>query len=128
MNSSKNYQLGLLYLTHLLISADGVIDEKEFTSLINIKNKEKIPDSVFKEFEESLRDKKEKDIYKTGIDYISECSDAEKLDAFAHLYNMSEIDGSVHVREVRLLLYSIKAAGIEFNDVVDHAKQLSGNA
>lgn len=128
MSSSKNYQLGLLYLTHLLISADGVIDEKEFTSLLNIKNKESIPDSVFKEFEESVRDKTEKDIYKTGIDYIGECSDLEKLNAFAHLYNMSEIDGSVHVREVRLLLYSIKAAQIEFNDVVAHAKKQSGNS
>jgi hypothetical protein len=128
MNSSKNYQLGLLYLTHLLISADGVIDEKEFASLINIKNKENIPDPVFKQFEDSVRDKKEKDIYKTGIELISECADTEKLSAFAHLYNMSEIDGSVHVREVRLLLYSIKAAGIEFNDVVAHAKMQSGKA
>jgi uncharacterized tellurite resistance protein B-like protein len=128
MSSSKNYQLGLLYLTHLLISADGVIDEKEFTSLVNIKTKENIPDAVFKEFEESVKDKKEKDIYKTGIDYITECSDEEKLDAFTHLYNMSEIDGSVHVREVRLLLYSIKAARIEFNDVVAHAKRLSGKS
>jgi len=121
-NPSKNFQIGLLYLTHLLISADGVIDEKEFTSLLQIKNKEKIPDSVFKEFEDSIRDKTEKDIYKTGIELISTCTDQEKLSAFAHLYNMSEIDGTVHVREVRLLLYSIKAAGIEFNDVVAHAK------
>ena len=29
MNTNKNYQLGLLYLVHLLINADGVIDEKE---------------------------------------------------------------------------------------------------
>jgi uncharacterized tellurite resistance protein B-like protein len=123
MNSSKNYQMGLLYLTHLLISADGVIDEKEFASLLRIKNRENIPDSVFKEFEDSIMDKKEKEIYKTGIDLISECSDQEKMDAFANLYNMSEVDGAVHVREVRLLLYSIKAAGIEFNDVVKHAKK-----
>jgi uncharacterized tellurite resistance protein B-like protein len=123
MGSSKNYQMGLLYLTHLLISADGVIDEKEFASLLGIKNKENISDSVFKEFEDGIRIKKEKDIYKIGIDLISECTDEEKLDAFAHLYNMSEVDGSVHVREVRLLLYSIKAAGIEFNDVVYYAKK-----
>jgi len=125
MSSSKNYQIGLLYLTHLLISADGVIDEKEFASLFQIKSKENIPDSIFKEFEDSLKDKTERDIYKTGIDLISTCNDQEKLDAFAHLYNMSEIDGTVHVREVRLLLYSIKAAGIEFNDVVAHAKKQS---
>jgi uncharacterized tellurite resistance protein B-like protein len=122
MEPSKNYQLGLLYLTHLLISADGIIDEKEFASLIRIKNKEQIADPIFKEFEEGVRDKKEKDIYKYGIDLIGECSDEEKLNAFTHLYNMSEVDGSVHVREVRLLLYSIKAARIEFNDVVAHAK------
>ncbi len=125
MKPSKNYQLGLLYLTHLLISADGVIDEKEFVSLLRIKNKENIPDSIFKEFEDSVRNKSEKEIYKTGIDIISACSDEEKLEAFAHLYNMSEVDGSIHVREVRLLLYSIKAAGIEFNDVVEHAKKQS---
>jgi uncharacterized tellurite resistance protein B-like protein len=123
MNSSKNYQLGLLYLTHLLISADGVIDEKEFASLLRIKNKENMPDSVFKEFEDSVRNMNEKEIYKTGIEIIGNCPDEEKLDAFAHLYNMSEVDGSVHVREVRLLLYSIKAAGIEFDDVVNHAKK-----
>lgn len=123
MNSSKNYQMGLLYLTHLLISADGVIDEKEFASLLRIKSRENIPDSIFKQFEDGIMDKKEKEIYKTGIDLISECTDQEKLDAFANLYNMSEVDGAVHVREVRLLLYSIKAAGIEFDDVVAHAKK-----
>lgn len=115
--------MGLLYLTHLLISADGVIDEKEFASLIRIKNREHIPDSIFKEFEDSIMDKKEKEIYKIGIDLISDCTDQEKLDAFANLYNMSEVDGTVHVREVRLLLYSIKAAGIEFNDVIEYAKK-----
>ena len=45
----------------------------------------------------------------------------EKLNAFVHLYKLSEVDGSVHVKEVRLLLYSIKMAGIEFNDVVERA-------
>ena len=42
MNSSKKNQMGLLYLVHLLISADGVIDEKEFASLLRIKNRETI--------------------------------------------------------------------------------------
>jgi hypothetical protein len=37
---------------------------------------------------------------------------------------MSDVDGSVHVKEVRLLLYSIRAAGIEFNDVIERAKTL----
>jgi hypothetical protein len=38
---------------------------------------------------------------------------------------MSEADGTVHVKEVRLLLYSIKMTGIEFNDVVARAREVS---
>ncbi|MEY4930854.1 MAG: hypothetical protein RI909_1578 [Bacteroidota bacterium] len=125
MKSSKNYHLGLLYLTHLLISADGVIDEKEFVSLLRIKNKENIPDHTFKEFEDRIRKENEKEIYKNGMELINECTDEEKLNAFAHLYNMSDVDGTVHVKEVRLLLYSIKAVHIEFDDVVKHAKNQS---
>ena len=124
MAQSKNYQLGLLYLTHLLISADGIINEQEFASLNRIKREEKIPDEIFKQFEGEIKQMKEKDIYKRGIDLMSDCADEEKLQAFAHLYKMSDVDGSVHVKEVRLLLYSIRAAGIEFNDVIERAKKL----
>lgn len=118
MDPKSKYQLGLLYLVRLLISADGVIDEKESTALVKIKEKEQIPDSLFQEFEASLKEKKEREIYEQGINLMNSCSDEEKLKAFVHLYKMSEADGTVHVKEVRLLLYSIKMVGIEFNDVI----------
>ena len=44
------------------------------------------------------------------------------MNAFVILYKMSEVDGRVHVKEIKLLLYSIKLAGIEFDDVVNLAK------
>jgi hypothetical protein len=37
---------------------------------------------------------------------------------------MSEVDGRVHVKEVRLLLYSTKMTGVEFDDVVKQAGQM----
>jgi uncharacterized tellurite resistance protein B-like protein len=123
MAANKNYQLGLLHLVHLLISADGVIDEKERNAILRIKNKENIPDSIYTEFENEVKTKREKDIYQQGIALINECTDEEKLNAFVHLYKLSEVDGNVHVKEVRLLLYSIKMAGIEFNDVIQRAAQ-----
>lgn len=123
MEANKNYQRGLLHLVHLLISADGVIDEKERNAILRIKNKEGIPDSVFTEFENEVKTKTERDIYQQGIALLNECTDQEKLNAFVHLYKLSEVDGNVHVKEVRLLLYSIKMAGIEFNDVVEKAQQ-----
>jgi Uncharacterized protein conserved in bacteria len=123
MDAKRKYQLGLLYLVRLLISADGVIDEKEKTALLRIKEKEQIPDSLFDEFETEIVTKKERDIYELGIKLMNECTDEEKLKAFVYLYKMSEADGNVHVKEVRLLLYSIKMVGIEFNDVVARAAQ-----
>lgn len=124
MTTNKTYQIGLLYLVHLLISADGVVDENEKKALNKIKEKENIPDSLFKEFETQVAIKKERDIYQEGIELLNKCSEEEKLNAFVHLYKLSEVDGRVHVKEVRLLLYSIKMAGIEFNDVVARAAEL----
>jgi uncharacterized tellurite resistance protein B-like protein len=123
MAVNKNYQLGLLYLVHLLISADGVIDEKESKALEQIRIDEKIVEEIYQKFQTDIITKKEKDIYQEGIAMMNECSTEEKLSAFAQLYKLSEVDGSVHVKEVRLLLYSIKMAGIEFNDVIERAAQ-----
>ncbi len=123
MAHRTDYQLGLLYLVHLLISADGVVDESEEKQLLKICEKEGIPSTVFAEFKEQVRKSKDREIYHKGIELINKCTDDEKLDAFVHLYKMSEADGTVHVKEVRLLLYSIKMADIEFNDVVARATQ-----
>lgn len=123
MESNKNYQLGLLYLVHLIISSDGVVSEGEKKALIEIKKKEGISDEVFREFNQVLLIKKEKEIYQNGIHLINQCNEAEKLRAFVTLYKISEADGNVHVKEVRLLLYSIKMTGIEFDDVVARAKK-----
>lgn len=118
---NKNYQLGLLYLVHLLMSADGVVDENETQALNSIKTKEGIPDSIFIEFKKAIGEKKGREIYQSGIEYMNQCTDEEKLRAFVILYKMSEVDGRVHVKEVRLLLYCIKVSGIEFDDVVAKA-------
>jgi uncharacterized tellurite resistance protein B-like protein len=117
----KDYQTGLLYLMHLLISADGVIDENEREVLTKIKQYEGIADDMLSKFEETLGKMSEKDIYQKGIELINQCNDEDKLQAFVHLYKMSEADGRVHVKEVRLLLYSIRSANVEFNQVVEKA-------
>jgi uncharacterized tellurite resistance protein B-like protein len=125
MKNNKKYQLGLLYLIHLLINADGVIDEKERAALLAVKEEEQISEPIFHEFENETQRLKEREIYQVGIEFLNECSRQEKLNAFVHLYRIAEADGSVHVKEVRLLLYSIRQAGIEFDDVVRHATHLN---
>ncbi|HRJ30802.1 MAG TPA: TerB family tellurite resistance protein [Cyclobacteriaceae bacterium] len=121
---TTNYQLGLLHLVHLLISADGVVDENERTALKKIRERENIDNAIFEKFEHDITTKKERDIYKEGIDSLNACTDEEKLKALALLYKMSEVDGRVHAKEVRLLLYSIKLTGIEFEHVIAKASTL----
>ncbi|MEJ0031164.1 MAG: hypothetical protein WDO15_12650 [Bacteroidota bacterium] len=121
--SDKSYHLGLLYMVHLLISSDGEVTNAEEKAWKVIKDKEGISDDLFSEFKKTIEGKKEREIYQVGIETLNMCTDREKLDAFAHLYRLSEVDGNVHVKEVRLLLYSIRMTGIDFNDVVEHAKR-----
>ena len=125
MGQNKNYHLGLLYLIRLLINADGVVESSENETLKKVKKHESIPEETLVEFEKDVINKREREVYQTGIDYLNRCTEEEKLNAFVHLYKMSEADGRVHVKEVRLLLYSIRQANIEFNEVVEKAKQLN---
>jgi uncharacterized tellurite resistance protein B-like protein len=124
MASTKSFHLGLLYLIHLLVNADGVVNEEEEKTMQKIREKEKILSDVFEEFLMEVKTKSPKYIYNEGITLINECDDNKKLKALAHMYKLTEIDGSVHVKEVRLLLYSIKMTAIEFSDVVVAAKEL----
>lgn len=121
---TENYQLGLLYLVHLLVSSDGHVDEEELYALQQLKIRENIPSSIFSQFEKTVQDKKEREIYEEGIKYLNLCTTDEKLRAFVILYKMSEVDGWIHVKEVRLLLYSIKMAGIEFDNVIKEAENV----
>jgi hypothetical protein len=120
----RNYQLALLQLAHLLFSADDSLDEAEMRALNELRAREGIGEDVFHEFRTGIVGRTEKEIYDHGIELIDRCTDQEKLRAFAHLYHLSDIDGRVHVKEVRLLLYSIKVAGLDFGEVVKLSAQL----
>ena len=115
------YHLGLLSLTHLLISADGEVVNSELNALQIIKQKENISNESFELFEKMIDEKKERDLFEIGIEAINRCPKEQRLRVLVLLYKLSEVDGRVHVREIRLLLYSIKLVGVEFDDVVNLA-------
>lgn len=123
MSDKRPFHLGLLYMVHLLIGSDGKVSPDEKASLMLLKHAEQIPEEIIEQFNNVVVTKTEREIYEDGIDFLNQCSNEEKLKTFVHLYKLSEADGNVHVKEVRLLLYSIKMTGIEFNDVVELAKK-----
>lgn len=125
---NQNYQLGLLHFAHLLVTVDGFIDDREKNAITSLMKEEKISENVYADFQKSVLSKSERDVYERGVKLLAACSDEEKLSALVHLYRLSEIDDNVHVKEVRLLLYSLKATNVEFEDVVLSAKMLkAGN-
>jgi hypothetical protein len=111
------FQVGLLHFVHLLVMVDGSIDQREKAAVRKIKLEEKISDWVFDDFEESVIEKTEREIFEEGVELLNRCTEEERLIAFVHLYRLSEADDSIHVKEVRFLLYSLKATKIEFEDV-----------
>ena len=114
---SLNFQLGLLHFAHLLAMVDGIMDEREKKAIRAIADEEQIPEGVFQDFQKEITRRTEKEIYKQGLDLLNQCNDDEKKCAFVHLYRLSEADDKIHVREVRLLLYSLKATHVDFEDV-----------
>ena len=120
---NQHFHLGLLHFTHLLVSADGTVDTSELDAMLKIKINESIPEETFQDFDRQISSLSEQEVYMRGLDHLSNCSTREKVKVFATLYRLSEVDGRVHAKEIRLLLYSLKTAGIEFNEVVEFAKQ-----
>jgi uncharacterized tellurite resistance protein B-like protein len=117
INQNPDYQMGLLYFIHLLVEADGSVDYREEIGIQRIKREEGITDELFSEFYERAKNKKEKEVYEEGVALLNKCSEEERLQVFVHLYQLAEADESIHEKEVRLLLYGVKATDIDFGDV-----------
>lgn len=116
-NQNIDFQLGLLHFVHLLVMVDGSLDQRETIAIHTIKIEEDIPDWLYTQFHESLLKKTDRQIYVEGVDMLNRCTEEEKLCAFVHLHRLSEADNNIDVREVRFLLYSLKATKIAYEDV-----------
>ena len=124
VQQNLNYQLGLLHFAHLLVSADGNIDEREKMAMKELQAEEEIPEILFHEFEKAVLPKSEREVFQQGVTFLNQCNEHEKLCALVHLYRMAEADNQVHIKEVRLLLYSLKSTNVEFEDVVLTARMV----
>jgi len=124
VQQSLNYQLGLLHFAHLLVTVDGFVDEREKKAMLDLQLEEQISEPVYHEFEKTITPKSEREVFQQGVSLLNQCSEQEKLCALVHLYRMAEADNMVHVKEVRLLLYSLKATNVEFEDVVLSARMV----
>ena len=118
MLTDNHFHNSLLLLSYLITNVDGILDIQEKQAVKKICEFESIPMDVLSTFVKEIPSYSERQVYNMGIEEIMKCTDEEKIKVFAWLHQISEVDGDVHIKEVRFLLYSIKKAGIEFNDVI----------
>lgn len=118
MLSDNPYNNGLLLLSYLVTAADGILDDAEQKALEQIADHENIDRDYLANFIKYAQALPERSVYNQGLDEISKCDRDEKLRAFSWLYRISEVDGKVHVKEVRFLLYSLRQAGIDLDEVI----------
>lgn len=124
MLTDNHYHNSILLFSYLIINSDGILDENEKIAIRKICKHENIAENYLLDFVAEAPSRTEREIFNIGHEEIEQCSDEEKIKVFAWLHRLSEVDGDVHVKEVRFLLYSIKRAGIEFEDVVAAAENV----
>jgi uncharacterized tellurite resistance protein B-like protein len=115
---STDFQLGLLHFVHLLVTVDGQVNDQEKEAIHIIKEEEEIPVPVFQQFVRDITGKTERQVFMDGLSLLTKCTEEEKLCVFVHLYRLAKADHHLDVKEVKLMLYSIRQTKIEFEDVV----------
>ena len=123
MKTDEHYQKSLIFLSYLIINADGVLEQSEIDALRKICQFENIDEEVLDSFLKDVKGYSERQIYEMSIDEILKCSEEDRIKSFAWLYRISEADGKVHAKEVRFLLYATKLLGVDFDDVVNYAQK-----
>jgi len=112
-----NRQQAILYLTYLLVYSDGEFADKERHGIKYICQQEGISEGEYEDFINNSQGSSERKLFENGIDLIEKCSYEERISAFSWLYKLSEVDGKVHAKEVRFLLYSLRRASVDFEEV-----------
>jgi len=124
MLTENHFNNGLLFLSYLIMVADGILDEVELDALKKICRHEGISLDYLDNFIRYTKVLPEKEVYNKGLEEIAMCNDEEKLRIFGWLYRISEVDGTVHVKEIRFLIYSLKEAGIDFENIISAKDKL----
>jgi uncharacterized tellurite resistance protein B-like protein len=117
-------QQALLYLTYLLVYSDGEFDDDEKSAITYICEQEGISENDYQGFLIECQGHSERELFDKGVDLLEECVLEDKKKIFVWLYKLSESDGTVHAKEVRFLLYSLRRASVNLDEIKAAADQI----
>jgi len=103
--NKTHYFGGLVTLYHLLITADGHVDEKELRMGELMKKHENIDDWEFNYYLEKVQEMEEKEIIAQCVENLKKCDDDWKIKCIAWMSLIANSDGFMAPEEWKLIYY-----------------------
>jgi len=124
-DNKTSYIEGLVSLYHLLINADGYIDEKEIKMGELMKKYENIDDSLFNHLLDKISSQKKNEIISDCVDSLNKCEYEWKVKCIAWMSLIANSDGFMAAEEWKLiyLIYN-KELNLNLNDILEMQKHL----
>ena len=125
IDNKINYIEGLVSLYHLLINADGHVDDKELKMGELMKTHEKIDDYMFDFYLNKISTQENKVVFDACVNSLNKCEHDWKVKCIAWMSLIANSDGFMDPEEWKLI-YSIynKELNLNLNDILEMQKQL----
>jgi uncharacterized tellurite resistance protein B-like protein len=125
IDSKTNYFGGLVMLYHLLINADGHVDEKELLMGRLMKTHEKIDDWEFDYYLKSVSDRDKQQIITDCVSSLKKCDYQLKVKCIAWMSLIANSDGFMAPEEWKLIYYLYNTElKLNLKDILEMQKQL----
>jgi hypothetical protein len=127
-DSRQDFTEGLVSLYHLLINADGRVDNRELAAGAFMCRQEGIPQDLFERRLAEIAALPREHVLRAGIDALKRCSREEQLRCLAWISHLTNADGYMDSEEWKLL-YRIyhKSLRLKLQDILDEQSRLPRN-
>lgn len=123
--NKTHYYAGLASLYHLLIIADGQIDEKEVKMGEVMRNHEKIDDCEFNDYLSKIREKDKEQIINECIISLNKCDYDWKIRCIAWMSLIANSDGFMAAEEWKLIYHIYYTQlKLDLSDILEIQRQL----
>jgi uncharacterized tellurite resistance protein B-like protein len=124
-DKKTNYFGGLVMLYHLLINADGHVDEKELSMGRLMKKHENIDDWEFDYYLKRIADIDKEQIIKECVNSLKKCTYDNKVKCIAWMSLIANSDGFMAPEEWKLIYYIYNTElKLDLKDILEMQKQL----
>ena len=113
----------LLYLSYVVMHADGEVQYQENEVLKQVVIQEHIPKEAIAELAKDIASKSLEEIRKKGLNGLIKIGREDQIKTLTWINRMIHADNVINVKEAQFLLYSIKPTDIAFAEIEMEERQ-----